>query len=73
MVSEWKLLKSKWFDIVNTHIFPIFEGLSVSLCFVIGIEVLASGFGIAIITVDFEVGNCVHLIDVKNTVNETRR
>ena len=59
---------SVYLEVINTNVVPIFEGLSVSTCFVIGIEVFASSFRNTVITVNFEVGNCVHLIDVKNTV-----
>ena len=59
---------SVYLEVINTNVVPIFEGLSVSMCFVVGIEVLASSFRNTVITVNFEVGNCVHLIDVKNTV-----
>lgn len=71
--SERNVRRFRRLDIVNTYVFPVLKGLGVCLCFVIGIEVLASSFGNTIVTVNFEVGNCVHLNDVKNTVNETRR
>ena len=67
---HWIIGKS---DIVNSYVVPVFEGLGISLCFLIGIEVLTSSFWDTVITVDFVVRNCVHLNDVKNTVNETRR
>ena len=56
-------------NFVHTYVFPVLKGLGVRLCFVIGIEVLASSFRNTVVTVDLEVGDCVHLIDVKNTVN----
>ena len=55
-------------DIVNSYVVPVFEGLGISLCFLMGLEVLTSSFGNTVITVDFEVRNCVHLNDVKDTV-----
>ena len=59
---------SVYLEVINANVIPVIEGLSVSLCFVVGIEVLTSSFRDTVITVNFEVGNCVHLIDVKNTV-----
>ena len=58
-----------WWNFVHTYVFPVLKGLGVRLCFVIGIEVLASSFRNTVVTVDLEVGDCVHLNDVKNTVN----
>jgi hypothetical protein len=58
-----------WWNFVHTYVFPVFERLGVRLCFLIGIEVLASSFRDTVVTVDLEVGDCVHLNDVKNTMN----
>ena len=59
---------SVYLEVINANIVPLFKGLSVSLCFVIGSEELLSYFRVPIFTVDFEVSDCVHLFDVKNTV-----
>ena len=73
MCSERNVRRIYGFDVVNTYVFPVLKGLRVGLCFVIGIEVLASSFRDTVVTVDLEVGDCVHLNDVKNTKKYRRR
>tara|TARA_B100000965_G_scaffold352504_1_gene327741 strand:+ start:388 stop:612 length:225 start_codon:yes stop_codon:yes gene_type:complete len=65
---ERKFVDSDRSDVVNSYVIPIFEGLGKSLCFLIGIEVLVRVTCDFFIAANFEVGNCVHLIDVKYTV-----
>ena len=65
---ERKFVDSDRRDIVHSDVIPIFEGLGKSLCFLIGIEVLVNVLCDLFVAANFEVGNCVHLIDVKYTV-----
>ncbi len=54
------------FDVVQANFLPILKRFEVGECFFVGAEVFTNSFRFTVITVSFEVSNCVHHVKEKN-------